>query len=290
MSYLTGITFAFIALLCWGFGDFFIQRTTRLVGTWKALFYIAILGSVVLFPFIYSELPTLTVDNFLLLSLLAIIVIFSALFDFEALRQGKIAIIEPIIGLELPITVGLSIALVNEQLDLRQGLLIFLVFIGILLAITAHRPNFRQAKMVLEKGAILAGVGAVGLALTNFMVGISSQQTSPLLTIWFAHTTVALVCLIYLLVKKQFHSMIGDFRKHPWTILAQSVLDNAAWIAFAYATSIIPISIATTISESYITVTVLLGLFVSKEKLKKYQIFGAFLAIGSLIVLSAISQ
>jgi drug/metabolite transporter (DMT)-like permease len=221
---------------------------------------------------------------------LAVVVISSALFDFEALRQGKIAIIEPIIGLELPITVGLGITLAHEEINLWQGLLIFVVFMGIILAISARRPNLSQRKLALEKGVILAGIGAIGLALTNFLVGTSSQQLSPLLSVWFAHTTVALVCLIYLLARKQIRSTFTDLGKHSRTILAQSIFDNAAWVAYGFATTIIPISIATTISESYIALTVLLGLFVGKEILQKHQILGACLSIVGIITLAAISQ
>ena len=122
MSNDAGILFAFIALMSWGFGDFFIQKTTRVIGSWKALFFIGIVGLIGLFPFVKNDLASLSGANLLLLGLLAVVVTFAALFDFEALRQGKIAIVEPIIGLELPITVGLSLTLANEALSfLQQG-------------------------------------------------------------------------------------------------------------------------------------------------------------------------
>ena len=105
MSHNVGILFAFIALVSWGFGDFFIQKTTRVVGSWNVLFFIGIVGLIGLFPFVKNDLASLNNSNLLLLGLLGVVVVFAALFDFEALRQGKIAIVEPIIGLELPITV-----------------------------------------------------------------------------------------------------------------------------------------------------------------------------------------
>jgi drug/metabolite transporter (DMT)-like permease len=289
METTTGLILAFVALFCWGFGDFFIQRATRLVGSWRALFYIGITGTIGLFPFIAAELPHLTTDNLLLLGLVAAIVLGGALFDFEALRQGKIAIIEPIIGLELPLTVALSMVLAGETLTTAQILLIVLTFIGLTLAISAHKPNFRSRKTMLEKGVILALVGAIAMALNNLVIGISSQNISPLLTIWFGHTGAALACLIYLAARKQLPSIIDGLRRHPGTIIAQSVLDNLAWIAFATATTIISISIVTTISESYIALTVLLGVLINKEKLHYYQIGGASLAIVGILALSAIS-
>src|SRR3989344_7337237 len=207
-----GIIFAFIALISWGFGDFFIQKTTRLIGSWKALFFIGILGLFSIFPFVKDEIGFLETGDILLLGLLGAVVVFTALFDFEALRQGKIAIVEPIIGLELPITVGLSLTLANETLSFLQLFLVGIVFIGIMLAITAHHTHLHYHKRIFERGAILAGIGAIGMALTNFLVGVSSQGISPLITIWFAHSLLAVVCGIYILFKGEFGSLISDFK------------------------------------------------------------------------------
>lgn len=285
-----GIIFALIALVSWGFADFFIQKTTRVVGSWKALFFIGIVSLVGLFPFVKSDLASLSVTNLLLLGLLGLVVVSAALFDFEALRQGKIAIVEPIIGMELPITVALSMVLAGESLTLLQVFLISVVFVGIILSITAHHTHWFYHKRIFERGAILAGVGAIGMALTNFLVGVSSQDISPLVTIWFAHSFLAVICGAYIFSKGEFFSLVSDFRKNPKPIIAQSILDNVAWLSFATATTYIPIAIATTISESYIALAVLLGLFVSREKLKKHQLAGVALATIGVITLSYFSS
>src|SRR3989344_3880433 len=289
MSHSAGILFAFIALVSWGFGDFFIQRTVRVVGSWRALFFIGIVGLVGLLPFVKNDLVSLSGANLLLLSLLGVIVVFTAFFDFEALRRGKIAIVEPIIGLELPITVGLSITLAGESLSFLQLLLIGIVFIGIMFAITAHHAYLHYHKRIFERGVILASVGAIGMALTNFLVCVSSQDRSPLITIWFAHSLVAVVCGAYILFKGEFWNLISDFKKYPKPIIGQSILDNVAWVSFAKATTYIPIAIATTISESYIALAVLLGLFVNRERLRTHQIVGVTLAIIGVIMLSYFS-
>ncbi len=287
---MNGIFFAFIALISWGFGDFFIQKTVRVIGNTKALFLIGAVGFVALFPFVRSELLFLERSDLVLLTLLSLVVVFAAYFDFEALRRGKIAIVEPIIGLELPITVGLSIALAGESLTLAQLLLIALISVGIVLAITEHHSRLRYHKRILEKGVILAGIGAVGMALVNFLVGVSSREISPLLTIWFAHSFLALVCGAYLFSAGQFRSLMEDIKQYPKPILGQSILDNLAWAAFAVATTTIPIAIATAITESYIALAVLLGLCIGRERLRSHQIIGAFLATAGVVILSVISQ
>ncbi len=59
MSAGVGIGFAFVAMLCWGIGDFLIQRSTRKIGDWETLFVITLFGSLILLPFVYRGIPAL---------------------------------------------------------------------------------------------------------------------------------------------------------------------------------------------------------------------------------------
>ncbi len=288
-----GILFAFGALLCWGFGDFFIQKSSRIVGIWKSLFFIGISGIIVIFPFIVSELGGLLREpkHLAVLFLAGLIVLFTALFEFESLRRGKLAIVEPVLGIELPITIGLSTLIWGEIISLPQLLLSFTTFVGIILVITKHHTHLHYHRRInIEKGVIFASVGAIGMGLFNFLIGVGSQQTSPLLTIWFTSLLFTFVCFIYLARHKILHELIEDIRKNPIPIISVSILDNLAWVLFAMSTTLIPITIATTISESYIVITVLLGLFINKEKLKWHQYVGIVVTILSIIFLSGISE
>jgi bacterial/archaeal transporter family protein len=288
MSHHIGIALALLALLSWGFGDFFIQKTTRILGSWKALFFIGLIGSVVLFPFSLGDIISLNSKNLTLLSTLGLVVIVASLFNFEALRRGKMAIIEPVIGLELPITVGLSVIFIGESLSFFQIFFIGFVFIGIILAVTTRQFSSYYSKM-LEKGVVFAVVSAMGMALANFLVGVSSQSLSPLISIWFAHSALAVFCGAYIIANRQLNETIFEIRKHAGLVVKQGVLYNMAWVSFAQATTYIPISIATAISENYIVLAIILGIFINKEKIKIQQIIGVILATIGVIALSYIS-
>jgi drug/metabolite transporter (DMT)-like permease len=67
------------------------------------------------------------------------------------------------------------------------------------------------------------------------------------------------------------------------------IFDNIAWIAFAFAMTLSPIGITTALSESYIIIAVLLGIFVSKEKLEQHQKIGLVVAVGSAVLLALLS-
>ncbi len=286
-----GIIFALGALLFWGFGDFYIQRATREIGIWKSLFFICLTAVVVLFPFIRGEIGGVLSDSKDLALLLAagVAIFVMALLIFESYKIGKLAIVEPILSLELPVAVILGVFLAHENLNLVQWLLILVVFVGVVLAMTKHHTHLYYHKRIFEKGVLYAFFGALLMGAANFLVGLSSQETSALFTIWFTSLMTAIFCLVYFIAKKNLRSLVGDFKKHTKAIASSSVFDNAAWISYAFATTYIPISIATTISESYIALTVGLGIFINKEKVNWHQVVGIVLAVSGVIILSAVS-
>ena len=90
-----GIILIIVTILCWGFGDFFIQKSTRKMGDWESLFIITAFGFVILSPLVLSDIWEIFVDFRSLLILLVggLIMFIAALIDFEALKKGKLAII-----------------------------------------------------------------------------------------------------------------------------------------------------------------------------------------------------
>ena len=285
-----GIILAIVALFSWGFGDFFAQKISRKIGVWKSLFCMGLVGSVLLFSFVRNDLIYLSPSSdWSFLILLGVIFVFATTFDSKALKEGKLSIIEPLIGIELPITVGLSIVLGGESLSFTQSLSVLVVFIGIVLTMTTHLHHLKYHRRIFEKGVILAGVGAITMALTNFLIGISSQSISAIVTVWFADTLLLVVCGLYLIYRKELTGLWFDFKKEPGLLIMRSLSDNVGWISFALATTLIPISIATTISESYIILGVILGIFVNHERLRRNQFIGIVLVVGGILTLSALS-
>lgn len=57
MTTTVGIGLAFVAMLCWGIGDFWIQKSARKVGDVEALFFITAFGALTLSPFAYKNIP-----------------------------------------------------------------------------------------------------------------------------------------------------------------------------------------------------------------------------------------
>jgi drug/metabolite transporter (DMT)-like permease len=283
----SGIAYAIGSMLGWGFGDFTIERTTIKIGALPSLFFITALGSVVLFPFAYPDLHLIFANiNHLIILLIASLAAFAgSMMQFVAFERGKLSVIEPILGLELLVTIGLSISFGNEGFGVWQAILTGLFFAGLVLAITRHRIQLHYHKRMFERGVILSLGAAILYGLENFTIGRASQEITPLATIWFAHTVITILCLIffYFFPSQRFVRKL----KQNWKIISvMAIIDNLAWIFYAFAVRTIPISLAITIGESYIVLTVLLGLFANHDKIKRHQLVGIVLACVTVIVLA----
>ncbi|MCX6788875.1 MAG: DMT family transporter [bacterium] len=284
-----GIIFALIALVSWGLGDFLIQKSARRFGDWVALFYITAFGSVILFPFITGNLYLLISSGggFFVLMGASIIILFAALLEFKAFRIGKLSAIEPILALEVPITVALATYVIRERLDFIQTSLVLLLMFGVLLVSIRSFKNIRN--MTLEAGVFYALLATVAMGFVNFLFGIGSREIGPLFINWFASFFIAIVSFLYLASKKQLGLIAEGWGHSKKLIFWVSAIDNSAWVAYSYSTTYIPIAIATSVSEAYIAFAAILGVVINKEHLYKHQVFGIILAVISVVALSAIT-
>ncbi|MEK6902933.1 MAG: EamA family transporter [archaeon] len=110
MDIQTGVLFAFAAMICWGVGDFLIQRTVRKIGIVEGLAVIGIVGTVGLLPFVWNDLQIIfQPENASLLLGLGVVTFIAAMFNLYAYKIGKLSVVEFVLEIELPVTVILGI-------------------------------------------------------------------------------------------------------------------------------------------------------------------------------------
>lgn len=280
-----GIILALIAMIGWGFGDFLIQRSTRKFGDWETLFIITCVGALVLFPFIFSQLITLAeTRTFLILLGVSVVILFGALFEFEGFREGKLSVIEPLLSLEVPVSVLFAFFFIGEVLTGTQYLLIGTLLIGLSL-VSLKRTHFSK-RAWLEKGVLIGIAGALLMGVANFGVGYGARESSPLLINWFMNVFLALISYTKLRAHGKHRALWHNCWQFRKFLAKMCILDNAAWIAFTYAMVLAPIGIVVALSESYILIGVILGLSINKEKLSAHQKIGLILALISAIALA----
>lgn len=285
-----GITFALLALLSWGIGDFLLQKSARRFGDWDALLYITLFASVLLLPFIWNDLELIFAASktTLLLFFCSIVLLFAAMLDLEALRVGKISVVEPIYALEVPVTAALASVLLGERLDTLQTFLIITLVAGIFLVATKSFSHFKHIHT--EKGAWLAILATICMGLANFLFAVSARATSPLLINWFTSIFILTITFTYLIFNKKLAAAFAFWRNNKKLIIGVGIIDNLAWIFYGLAVLYIPVAIAIGISESYILLAAGLGVIYNKEKLQRHQFFGMGLCVVSVIVLSLVTK
>ena len=288
MSLEFSILFAFGAMLCWGLGDFLIQKCVRKIGNIESLAYIGIIGIIILTPLIFMDLKLLnSLSNLLVLLLLGIITFLAAVLDFQALMVGKLSVIEIIFEIELPITIVLAFIFFKETFSLIQILLMILIFLGVIL-MAVESGYFKKHLKSLEKGVFLGFLSAIGMVFVNFFTAVSSKNVSALMAVWFPWLIFTIICLFYIIYKKTFSKFVDNGIKFRWIVLSMGIFDTLAWLFYALAVSQKELGIVTSITESYPAIALFLGVYFNKERIEWHQYLGALIALSCSFILGFI--
>jgi drug/metabolite transporter (DMT)-like permease len=253
------------------------------------MLFITAFGAVVLLPFILGDISFLfDLRNLFILVLSSSFILAAGLLGFEALRVGKIAVVEPVNAVEVPVTAALSWFLLGEHLNFFQFFLVTAIIVGIFLVSTRSFKHFKGAH--LERGVWIAFVATVCMGAANFLIGVSARETSPLFINWFLDVFIFIVMALYLRFSGQTGSIAKVWKTEKKLVLAVCFFDNLAWVAYALAAVFIPIAIAIGISESYVALAALLGIYFNKEKLSKHQKAGLAITVFAAVVLAFFSE
>jgi drug/metabolite transporter (DMT)-like permease len=281
------ILLAFVAMICWGVGDFLIQKTIKKIGALETLCWTTLFSSFLLLPLVFKEIKNLTGWQFFILTVLGVVNFASGFIHFKALKIGKLSVVETILSIELPLTVLLGLIFFKESLGLIQIALIATLFIGIILiSINFEKIHKRD---FLEKGALLAILSGVLIALVNFLTASQAREVSPLMAIWLPWLVCGLVCFGHI-SRRQLHNFLGHSRDHWPLILAMVAVDLAAWLAYVFAVARAELGITIAITESFIIIALMLGVIINHEKIKLIQYVGAAMAIASSLAIGLISR
>lgn len=288
-----GIVFALIALVAWAFDDFFIGRSTKKLGDAGALFCLSVFGAIVLFPFAYQTLGDARLwspsQGFLwILCGIVVVTLIAALADFEALRIGKLSTIDPLYALEVPLTLLLSYLVIRETLGATQLYLVACIVCGMILVAVKSFKGLKNVRW--ERGVRMALVSILFMSGVNFLSGYGGRITTPVFANWFSYMGLAVCTGTYLLVTGKMRPVLQAIRANPKLVLALSIADVIAWSSFIKSASLIPIGLATAISEAYIAFAVLLGIYANKEKVHKHQVIGICIVVAAVLTLSITSR
>lgn len=292
------LIFAFLAMIFWGVGDFLIQKTVRKVGDVQSLFLICLIASLILFPFVLSDLPIIfSWPNILFLIIISVINLFYSFFLFKAYDKGKLAVIEVIMIGELPLTVILGLIFFHEKLNLLQILAIGAIIFGIFLTSKNRltwwnkvKQFFTGKKIAWEKGIWLMLGAVVFSSLYNFLTVVNTRSISAFTAVWFPWITVSIFLFVYIVYKKGLKTLGQVSLKNKSLILFTGIIDTAAWVFYALATRQEELSLVIAIGTGYAVIAMILGIKFNKEKIGPWQYLGAVLVFLGVAIVTLVAN
>ncbi|HXX77114.1 MAG TPA: EamA family transporter, partial [Ktedonobacteraceae bacterium] len=110
-----GIILGLSAALFWGTADFLVRYTTRIIGTYRTLFYMQFIGLASLSVFLVvsgqfaHQIAQISWQWWLLAIITALLNVISALALYRAFEIGVLAVVSPIAASSTALTVVLAI-------------------------------------------------------------------------------------------------------------------------------------------------------------------------------------
>jgi len=297
MFFSASIVFSFLAMICWGCGDFLIQRTVRKIGDFKSLIWVNFLGGLMLTPFVIKDFPLIFQGwNLLSLIILSLIQLVYGLFLFKAYKKGKLSVIEVVMIGELPLTIVLGLIFFGEKLNGLQLLLILIILIGVFL-VSKTRSTWRDKlrnllkgkRFLWEKGVVMAIFAVLFSSAYNFFTALNSREISAFTAVWFPWLLSSIILIVYLFYKEGLGGFIKESKPFSRLIFGASILDTLAWLFFALAVTSEDLSIITAIVSGYAVVSMFLGVRFNKEKISSWQYLGAALVLAGAVTISLLT-
>ena len=186
-----GVLLGLLAALGWGSADFLARYATRLIGTYRTLFYMQFIGlsSLSVYLLATGQLPRLLETAgwrpWAWCVVVALLNVVGSLALYRAFEIGVLMIVSPIAASYAALTVTLSL-LSGETLSRLRGLGIGLALIGAVFAATSFAPpqevkadiGEQRRKQRLTRGAGLAVFAAVAYGVMFWLLGF---QVTPAL-------------------------------------------------------------------------------------------------------------
>jgi len=285
---LFGIGAGVLAMVGWGASDFFAAKTSRKIGSFRALFWMSLITaiSLLIFYLFLSHSNKVSSSFFLFLSLVGLLQDIGALCFYKSLAIGKVSLVSPIAGSWAVWTVILSIIILKEKPTFIQLVGIFFIIMGVFFISTKIKELLKEMKFVFfDTGVKLA-------FLSSLMWGSSYVIYKPIIDKigWLLSLTILYCFIVFwlflysLLAKKKI-----SFKPNKLTIsliFLISLTNIIVWFAYSFGLEKNLASIISPIASTFPLVTVFLARIFLKEKLVWNQILGIAEVILGLVFLS----
>ena len=292
-----GVLLGLLAALGWGSADFLARYATRLIGTYRTLFYMQFIGLASLSVYLVAtgQLPRLLEtagwQSWAWCVLVALLNVVGSLALYRAFEIGVLMIVSPIAASYAALTVVLSL-LSGETLSQLRGIGIGLALIGAVFAATSFASSEElkaeagepAQKRRLTRGAGMALFAAVVYGVMFWLLGF---QVTPALggaaPIWLIRLVTP--CTLALVAAPTRQPLHLPSSRGWWLVVGVGMLDTSAYVANTIGFATHQIAVVSVLASLFSTVTVILAWFFLRERLHWSQWLGlAGIFVGVALV------
>jgi drug/metabolite transporter (DMT)-like permease len=294
------IILALSAALCWGTADFLASYATRLIGTYRTLFFMQFFGLIGLGIYLAAsgELARLLhsagwhVWGWALL--VALLNVVSSLALYRSFEVGTLAIVSPIAASSSALTVILSF-LSGESLSLTQDAGILFALLGVILA-AMHLKQLKSkaidGKSVpvsgtfqITRGVSWAIAASAGYGLLFWLLGFFvTPVLGGVMPIWIVR--VVTLCTLALFAIPAQQSLTPPSGGMWWLIAGFGILDTAAYVLAAFGLRTGQIAIVSVLASLFSAVTVVLAWIFLRERLQWHQWLGICVIFAGIVLVN----
>lgn len=294
-----GILLALAAALCWGAADFLVRYSTRVIGTYRTLLFMQVIGATALSIYMGWSGTLAQLARHVgwqawgWAIATALLNVVSALALYRSFEVGVISIVSPVAASSAVLTVLLSF-LSGETLSNARILGISAALVGVVLAATHSAPREKALedgeglparKRQLAKGVGWALLSSIGYGVNFWMLGfLVSPALGGAVPIWIIRVGTILTLTLVALPARQ--SIRVPVSRRVWLLLlAIGILDTAAYITANYGLLSDQVAVVSVLISLFSAVTVLLAWIFLRERLQWSQWLGiAIIFVGVALV------
>jgi drug/metabolite transporter (DMT)-like permease len=289
------------AAIFWGSADFFARYSTRIIGTYRTLFFMQFFGLIGLSIYLalagdFGRLAQEVYWQAWVWALLAALLnVVSSLALYRAFEVGILTIVSPIAASSAALSVVFAL-MSGETISMLHGIGIIAALFGVALAATAFSSTRKasdakmievapQRKGILPRGVAWALAASFGYGIIFWILGF---RVTPVLggiaPVWLIRLmTLSTLALFAVPLKQNIRVPRGSVW---WYIAGAGILDTAAYVSFTIGLTGGQVAIIGVIASLFSAVTVLLAWIFIREKLQWTQWLGVGIIFVAIVLVN----
>ncbi len=284
-----GIFNGLLTMLFWGVAIFLAAIVSRKIGNILTLFWMQFFGIVVGLIYFLLNVHSLPISSSFhlvpVLSAIAILQVVAYLAFYKGLEKGQVSLVSPIGASWSLITAILSIIFFKEVLKTNQLLAIPIILGGIIIISINFKDFLKRKDFKLLAGVKEGLISIFGWGISLFLLIPVSKELGWFLPAFLFRTGILVLLSAYFITSKK--PFVLKTIKFPWLLLFLiGLFDIFAFFAYSLGVSSAYGSIVAPISSSNTLVTILLGVFILKEKIDLRRLIGIGAIVFGLILIS----